>query len=530
MALTKVSYSMISGSIKNIVDYGAVCDGTTNDTAAVQAAITAIGTTATTLFIPGNTKIYSALTFGANTQLNFAQGGKFTGNAGTELIQVQQQIIAGRGQIFSNCLVRATNSQNVCPEWFGAVNDGTTDCASAFNAAVYYLQYVGGVIDMLGGTYSVASTVTINKNKITLQGAGNNSTYIKAASASVYPIIVSGTTSVQVSNVMLRDFSIIASNSNNTTVGLQLYYTAFAIVERMQIQDFSIGMSFLRASNSQVSKVGATYTGANNGFIGFDINGGGTSGGNASSILRDCYTSGVSGKTNQSGFKMYGVYMSDFQFQMCETALTNYGFLFDYSTAPDYNIDVIVQNPIIDRYSTQGIYVHDLASGGVFMVYGGYTNPDTLGVASDNMLIENCAGRVVVTNHQFVAPTNYAYTYGVRAVNSFSFVISNNAFYELFEGVKTTACGYSQITGNVFKGTTHAFNKMVNVIGGARMMITSNAFDGLATNGVVIDATSDGCGIVGNCANVATIGTRYTNNGTNPVGGTAGATGLNSGT
>ena len=121
------------------------------------------------------------------------------------------------------------------------------------------------------------------------------------------------------------------------------------------------------------------------------------------------------------------------------------------------------------------------------------------------------------------------YTYGVRAVNSNSFVISNNAFYELFEGVKTTSCGYVQITGNVFKGAASSFSKMVNIIGGARMMVTNNAFDGLATQGVIIDATSDGCGIVGNCANVATIGTRYTNNGTNTIGGVAGATGLNSG-
>lgn len=39
MSLTKVSYSMIDGAPVNVVDFGAVCDGVADDTAAVQAAV-----------------------------------------------------------------------------------------------------------------------------------------------------------------------------------------------------------------------------------------------------------------------------------------------------------------------------------------------------------------------------------------------------------------------------------------------------------------------------------------------------------
>jgi hypothetical protein len=47
MSLTKVSYSMIQGAVINALDFGAVGDGTADDTAAIQAAINYAGTLAT---------------------------------------------------------------------------------------------------------------------------------------------------------------------------------------------------------------------------------------------------------------------------------------------------------------------------------------------------------------------------------------------------------------------------------------------------------------------------------------------------
>jgi hypothetical protein len=66
MALTKVTYSMIQGACVNVLDYGAVADGVTNDAAAITAAVA----TGKNVYLPRGTYYYNTNT---PTQLNSNQ-------------------------------------------------------------------------------------------------------------------------------------------------------------------------------------------------------------------------------------------------------------------------------------------------------------------------------------------------------------------------------------------------------------------------------------------------------------------------
>lgn len=93
MSLTKATYSMIDGAVVNVFDYGAVGDGVTDDTAAIQAALTYAGSLSvsdptfvgygyvvkggTTVFLPaGAYKTTATLTVPQN--VSFQGAGKYS--------------------------------------------------------------------------------------------------------------------------------------------------------------------------------------------------------------------------------------------------------------------------------------------------------------------------------------------------------------------------------------------------------------------------------------------------------------------
>lgn len=79
MPLTKVSFSMIQGIGLNVADYGAKGDGSTDDTAAIAAALAALPSSNGVLYFgPGNYLISSTLSVSKTGAKIYGQGAKIT--------------------------------------------------------------------------------------------------------------------------------------------------------------------------------------------------------------------------------------------------------------------------------------------------------------------------------------------------------------------------------------------------------------------------------------------------------------------
>lgn len=91
MALTKVSYSMISGASANVKDFGAVGDGVTDDTAEIQAAINSGAASvyfpAGTYLVKGADTLDSIVLLGVSNQILYGEGAASILKLGAHTVQ-----------------------------------------------------------------------------------------------------------------------------------------------------------------------------------------------------------------------------------------------------------------------------------------------------------------------------------------------------------------------------------------------------------------------------------------------------------
>lgn len=112
MALTKVTYSMIDGQIVNVLDFGAIGDGVTDDSAAIQAAVDA-GAGSTVYFPEGTYRLATAssgayitvagqgttLLFERNTKLLFVDAAVYGINITGQLCSVRGGLLWGTNTV-----------------------------------------------------------------------------------------------------------------------------------------------------------------------------------------------------------------------------------------------------------------------------------------------------------------------------------------------------------------------------------------------------------------------------------------------
>lgn len=521
--------------IVNFTDFNPTCNGSTNDNTAWTNAISALGNTPTTLIISCPTKISSNLTFAPNTQVRFDGGGEIIGTSGSELVQFQQQIIAGRTQILSNVTSRADVGMTVFPDWWGA-SINATDNSGAFNLAMDFLQNVGGRVDISSGTFNLTAPVSHFHRNITLWGSGPGATVLQTNGTNINGITVIGVSGTPISNVTIGNFNLISSTPGNTNTGVILQYTAMVRMQDMQVTNYFQSFYMQRATNSFFYRMGGAYTAATNGFVCWYIDGGGTgAGGNASSTWRDTYCQGSAaygGPTGQVAYRASGAYVSDLYFSNASAAQTNYGYYFDYSSAMASSYaDVIIQNPIVDGFTAQAIFITGLPEQQMITVMGGWLNPVSVLAETDALYVANSVGSATFSNMQIGGEANYAYAVGARIINSSGVRITGSTFNDNTHSIYESGTSARNVyTANLFHNTSaHAGAQQVYIDASSGSMVNGNAFDGYAANSVVVNSGSTAVGVVANTFASTVSAPHVYNLSAGAIGGSSGSTGLNSG-
>jgi parallel beta-helix repeat protein len=159
----------------------------------------------------------------------------------------------------------------------------------------------------------------------------------------------------------------------------------------------------------------------------------------ASIEIDNCLVNGNFGPTSANSFGFYasGTDLRDIFFTNCETAGGNYGFYIEGS-GYDWNWDIHIIRPIVDAFKLHGIVLKNLQGPSCASIIGGYVIRDPSGSGSDGLpgaiLLENCDGCYIGSGiHVLGFTSNDSNDDGIRLYNSTSNTIT---------GIKVVNCRY----------------------------------------------------------------------------------------
>ena len=245
MSLTKVSYSMIDGASINVKDYGAVGNGSTDDTAAITLAIAAIPSTGGTLYFPASSGAYlvnstivvdkNNLTIDFNNQqLSFKSTFTKLGSGDYGIYNVMFAITSSTVTCINGYFRQGSFTDSSVFLWFA----NTCNYSKAINCKFYDIPYL-----ISGGVYGVLLGVAIQTR--------SSSTNIQILNCSFYNC--AGGVSMQGANSLID--GCYSYNDINQVTGLT----------GATDQPFGIdGSNLCSITNTQVYRaVGAKICGAN---------------------------------------------------------------------------------------------------------------------------------------------------------------------------------------------------------------------------------------------------------------------------
>ena len=286
----------------SVKDFGAVGDGVTNDTAAIQLALAA----SSQVTFPAGSYLVSTATFGANA-LEFSAGASLTIPNGVTLTFNDTELVVGLQKIFTTSgtgIVKGTILNSlILPEWWGAIADGLhppvgVDFSARATAAARNAPALQAALDFAGDQYSfngLAGTVSLTygyyvyDTTLSIPLSTNLIGYGIGSALFYYAATGNAVEMISTNNTLVSDIFIapIAGPTWNFTTGRGLYLDGVStpIVRNVWCSQFGSGDFYIKSA-IEGRFYGLVSDNANGGS--FDISGVGQG-----SVFQNCVTAGT---------------------------------------------------------------------------------------------------------------------------------------------------------------------------------------------------------------------------------------------
>ena len=225
----------------------------------------------------------------------------------------------------------------------------------------------------------------------------------------------------------------------------------------------------------------------------------------------------------------------DIFFQRCESSHADFGWRINGSATTDLNWDVHIIRPIVDAFKTHGMFIENVNGVGAVSIVGGYFVGST---DADAAIKANASNGISITGGtQILGIGNNSSNNtddGVRFDSCSSCLIVGNRFANLQYAVSLNGTSYSTIQGNVISAaateteTTPTLSEAIRLFNtSTRNTIMGNTIRGKDTSGAAqythginIAASADAKNVlIGNVIDPNTVASEITDNGGNTING-----------
>ena len=223
----------------------------------------------------------------------------------------------------------------------------------------------------------------------------------------------------------------------------------------------------------------------------------------------------------------------DIFFQRCESSHADFGWRINGSATTDLNWDVHIIRPIVDAFKTHGMFIENVNGVGAVSIVGGYFVGST---DADAAIKANASNGISITGGtQILGIGNNSSNNtddGVRFDSCSSCLVVGNRFANLQYAVSLNGTSYSTIQGNVISAaateteTTPTLSEAIRLFNtSTRNTIMGNTIRGKDTSGAAqythginIAASADAKNVlIGNVIDPNTVASEITDNGGNTI-------------